>query len=150
MHRWHRDGAVVCIPGRGQLDDLAATMAMQVLRDAGFGASQESNAILGKGHAGDEQPAEPLLCCLSVLDQGSNPSGIRYLLRRIHRQMPNAVVVIGLWHATAASTLLDQLRSEAAEETIVLSLGELVALVRAISARQLRPKEIKAGVMQPT
>ena len=148
MHSWHRDGAVVCIPGRGQLDDLAATMAMQVLRDAGFGARQESNAILGTVHA--EPPIQPLLCCLSVLDQGSNPSGIRYLLRRIHRQMPDAVVVVGLWHATASSTLLDQLRAEAAEETIVFSIGELIALVRAISARHTRPEAVRAEAMQPT
>ncbi len=149
MAGWQHDGAVVCIPGRGQLDDLAAMMAMQVLCDAGFGAIRESNAVLGKAQAGDGGVGQARLCCLSVLDQGSSASGIRYLLRRIHRQMPDAIVVVGLWHATGDSAMLDKLRSEAAEETIVLSLGELVALVRAISARQPQPATVPLPVMQP-
>ena len=133
---WQADGAVVCIPARGQLDDLAAAMARHVLRDAGFGARQDTNLVLGAGQADPAQFAHARLCCLSVLDQGSSASGIRYLLKRIQRQMPGAAVVVCLWHADGGSPLLAALRSEGNEETIVLSLGELVALVRAVSARQ--------------
>ncbi len=136
---WREDTAVVCLPGRGQLDDLAATMAMQVLRGAGFGARCESNSVLGAGRSNQGGLTSTRLCCLSVLEQGSSPSGIRYLLRRIERQMPNAAVVVCLWHAGAASSLLAALRSEGHEETIVLSLGELVALARAISTRAPQP-----------
>ncbi len=136
---WQADDAVVCIPGRGQLDDLAAAMAMQVLRDAGFGASCESNSMLGAGRANQANLAGARLCCLSVLEQGSSPSGIRYLLRRIERQMPNAAIVVCLWHAAGASSMLAALRSEGHEETIILSLGELVALARAIATRAPRP-----------
>jgi len=136
---WQADNAVVCIPGRGQLDDLAATMAMQVLRGAGFGARVESNSVLGAGRAGQADLASARLCCLSVLEQGSSPSGIRYLLRRIERQMPNAAVVVCLWHAEGASSMLAALRSEGNEETIVLSVGELVALAKAVATRAPRP-----------
>jgi len=136
---WQADNAVVCIPGRGQLDDLAAAMAMQVLRDAGFGGRVESNSVLGAGRAGQADLASARLCCLSVLEQGSSSSGIRYLLRRIERQMPNAAVVVCLWHAEGASSMLAALRSEGSEETIVLSVGELVALARAVVTRAPRP-----------
>ena len=122
-------------------------MALQVLQGAGFGARQEGNAVLGAGQASAADPgtdpgADPgldlgavRLCCLSVLDQGSTASGLQYLLRRIHRRMPGAVVVVGLWHAAGSSALLSALRAEGSEETIVLSLGELVALARAVAAR---------------
>ncbi len=133
---WQADGAVVCIPARGQLDDLAATMAMQVLQGAGFGARQEGNAVLGAGPAPGLDLGAVRLCCLSVLDQGSSPSGLQYLLRRIQRRMPGAAVVVGLWHASGDSALLAALRAEGSAETIVLSLGELVALARAVSARE--------------
>ena len=136
---WQATDAVVCIPGRGQLDDLAAAMAMQVLRVAGFGARVESNSILGAGRAAEANLAGVRLCCLSVLEQGSSASGIRYLLRRIERQMPNAAVVVCLWHAEGASAMLGVLRSEGNEETIILSLGELAALARAIATRAPRP-----------
>ncbi len=136
---WQVDGAVVCIPGRGQLDDLAATMAVQVLQGAGFAARCESNAVLGAGRGGPPHLDSARLCCLSVLEQGSSASGIRYLLRRIQRQMPDAAIVVCLWHAAGDSPLLGALRAEGSEENIVLSLGELVALARAISARQPQP-----------
>ena len=137
---WQVDGAVVCIPGRGQLDDLATTMAVQVLQNAGFAARCESNAVLGAGRDDTPQLDSARLCCLSVLEQGSSASGIRYLLRRIQRRMPNAAVVVCLWHAAGTSPLLGALRAEGSEENIVLSLGELVALARAISARRPQPK----------
>ena len=136
---WQVDGTVICIPGRGQLDDLAATMAAQVLGNAGFAACCESNSILGAGRFEPTRLADTRLCCLSVLEQGSSASGIRYLLRRIQRQMPNAAVVVCLWHAAGSSPLLTALRADGSEETIVLSLGELVALARAISARRPQP-----------
>ena len=138
---WCNEGTVLCIPGRGQLDDLGARMAMQVLKDAGFGARCESNLILGarRGPAESDAPdphAAVRLVCLSVLEEGSSPSAIRYLLRRIERQMPQAAVVVCLWHAAGDSTTLATLRSEGHDEMIVLSLGELVALTRAICARR--------------
>ncbi len=135
---WHAEGSIVCIPGRGPLDDLAATMAMQVLRGAGFGAEFLANQVLGASQAGRDLGAARL-CCLSVLDQGSNASGIRYLLKRIGRLMPNAAVVVCLWRAEAASPMLAALRSGGDQETIVLSLGELAALVKAVSARRAEP-----------
>jgi len=136
---WQVNGTVICIPGRGQLDDLTATMAVQVLQDAGFAARCESNSVLGAGQAESSDLDNARLCCLSVLEQGSSASGIRYLLRRIQRQMPDAAVVVCLWHAAGTSPLLSALRAEGSEETIILSLGELVALTRAISARRPEP-----------
>ena len=138
---WCLDGTVLCIPGRGQLDDLGATMAMQVLKDAGFGATCQSNLILGTKRP---EPAPDFvdphagvrLVCLSVLEQGSSPSAIRYLLRRISRQMPQAAIVVCLWNAAGTSPTLATLRSEGHDEMIVLSLSELVALTKAICARR--------------
>ena len=138
---WRESGSVVCIPARGELDDLAANMAVQVLQAAGFGAEFRSNLVLGTDN--DSHPADferVGLCCLSVFEQGSSPSGLRYLLRRIERKMPNATVVVGLWHAAGDSPMLATLRSEGNRETIVLSLGELAALTRAVCARQKRTR----------
>ena len=132
---WRAEGAVLCIPSRGQLDDLGAQMAVQVLRQAGFGARAETNLILGARQAAPEMLGAARLVCLSALEQGSSPAAMRYLLRRIERQMPQAAVVVCLWHAHGDSETLATLRSQGNEETIVLSLGELVALTRAVCAR---------------
>ncbi len=132
---WAAEGGVLCIPGRGQLDDLAATMAAQVLRQHGFGARVEPNASLGANAAQARSRGAARLCCLSVLEEGSTPSSIRYFLRRIRRTMPDATVIVGLWHAAGGSPMLAALRAEGPGETIVTSLGEAVALCLALAAR---------------
>ncbi len=132
---WAQDGSVLCIPGRGQLDDLAATMAAQVLALHGFGAAVQPNASLGAGAVQARSPGGVRLCCLCVLEEGSTPSSIRYFLRRIRRTMPDATVIVGLWHAAGGSPMLSALRAEGPGETIVTSLGEAVALCTALAAR---------------
>jgi hypothetical protein len=116
---------VVCAAGRGQLDDLAAEMAAQALQAEGIATS-----TLAEGAAPAEGIA-PWLCCLSVLEEGNTADGIRYLVRRLQRQLPEARVVVGLWQAQADSPLLAELRQDATGETIVTSLSELAALSRA-------------------
>ena len=124
---------VVCIPGRGQLDDLAAAMAIRALGEAGFHARLEPNVVLGASNPVDLSGAR--LCCLSILEEGSGVSGIRYFVRRIRKRMPDAVIVVGLWHANRDSPVLSALRSEGTDEHLVLSIGELLALTRTLSAR---------------
>ncbi|WP_165491052.1 AI-2E family transporter [Lichenihabitans psoromatis] len=132
---WRREGAVICIPGRGQLDDLAATMAVQSLVADGFGARMEPNLVLGSARAMPANMDRTVLCCLSMLEEGSTVSGIRYFIKRIQKQMPQAVIVVGLWHAGRDSPLLSELRAEGGDEHLVLSLGELLAFCRATAAR---------------
>ena len=128
---WSAPGTILCIPGRGQLDGPAAEMAVHALSHAGFGALQESNLTLGGTQ--EATRAGVRICCLSVLEEGSSASAIRYFIRRIHKAMPDAQIVIGLWHADRSSPLLAALRAEGSDEHIVLSISELLAYTRAIS-----------------
>ena len=116
-------------------------MAVQALRSDGFGATVESNMVLGTSderHAGIRSAR---LCCLSLLEEGSTAAGVRYFILRMQRLMPDAAIVVGLWHAPPDSPLMAALRSEGKEERVVLSLGELVALARALSASQSASQE---------
>lgn len=133
---WHRDGAVLCLPGRGQLDDLAARMAVQVLRDAGFGAHFAPNLILDASGEADLDLVHVRLCCLSVLEDGATPASIRLFVRRMQKKMPDAIVAVGLWRAPGESPLLAALRAEGKDEHLVLSIGELVAFARAVSVQR--------------
>ena len=133
---WRSHDAIVCVPGRGQLDDLAALMAVHALRDAGFGAYGEANLVLNARDAMPPRLAKAKLCCLSILEDGSTAASIRYFIRRVQKQMPGVTVVIGLWHADGDSSLLSTLRAGSGEEHVVLSIGELIALCQALGARQ--------------
>ncbi len=135
---WAAPGSILCVPGRGPLDDLAATMAVQSLQARGFGAQSMPNAALGSDVPG---AGSVRLCCISVLEGGSSAASIRFFLRRIQRRLPGAAIVVCLWHASADSATLAALRAEGGEEFIVLSIGELNALAMALSARQSMPAE---------
>ena len=130
--RW---GDIVCIPGRGQLDDLAATMAVQALNGAKFAAEIVPNAVLGAARQTQDHSVHTKLCVLSILEQGSTVAGVQYFIRRVQKQMPNATIVVGLWHADRKSPLLAALRAAGDEEHLVLSIGELLAFCRALAAR---------------
>jgi predicted PurR-regulated permease PerM len=142
---WEKDGAVICVAGRGQFDDLAAQMAVQLLRGAGFGARPLPNAALGEAGLERLDPARVRLCCLSMLEEGSSAAGVRYFLRRLRRRLPEAVVVVGLWHARPDSPTLAALREEGPGETTVTSLREAVAFCQAAAAQAARETAAEAA-----
>ncbi|HZF74876.1 MAG TPA: AI-2E family transporter [Acetobacteraceae bacterium] len=125
---WAVAGAVLCVPGRGRLDDLAASVAAQALAHNGFGAlvaAAERADPAAQRHAAR-------LCCLSVLEEGSSAASVRFFLRRIRRSHPQARIIVALWHAPADSPILAELRGEGGgAETIVTSLREVLAFCQA-------------------
>ncbi|MFC0408026.1 AI-2E family transporter [Roseomonas elaeocarpi] len=138
---WQADGAVLFIAGRGQFDDLTAEMAAQIFRRQGFGARAESNSILETSSLERLDPDVVRLCCLSVLEEGSSAASVRHFVRRLRRRLPEARVIIGLWHAPADSTMLSTLRAEGPGETITTSLREAATLSQAVSAWAERTTE---------
>ena len=93
---WQQDGAVLCIGGRGPLDDCAALMLAQVLTHRGIAARSERHTALSKGAIGTLDVANTRLICLSCLD-GSSSAYLRFALRRLRRHAPGAKILIGAW-----------------------------------------------------
>lgn len=93
---WSRPGAVLCIGGRGPLDDAVSVMLAQVLGRHGFGAEARSYETLGKAKIGQMPLDEVRLVCLSCLD-GSSPAYVRFILRRLARRNAAIPVLIGAW-----------------------------------------------------
>ena len=93
---WQRDGAVLCIGGRGPLDDCAALMLAQILNHRGIGARSERHTALSKSAIATLDVANTRLICLSCLD-GSSSAYLRFALRRLRRHAPGAKILIGAW-----------------------------------------------------
>ncbi|MGG5810149.1 AI-2E family transporter [Falsiroseomonas sp. CW058] len=141
---WREPGAVLCVPGRGRLDDLAAAVAAQALAQAGFGATPIPRGVLEGEPDPRLDPARVRLCCLSVLEEGSSATAARYFLRRLRRQVPGVQVVLGLWHAPADSPMLAELRAQGgapggAADSIVTSVREVIALCQAEATAEAAP-----------
>lgn len=132
---WAAAGAVLCVPGRGALDDVAARVAALALRRAGFGAEIAGPAALDAANLDRLDGARVRLVVLSLLEEGNSVAGARTFLRRLARALPQARVVVGLWRAAPESAMLAALREEGPAEAIVTSAGEVVAACEAISGR---------------
>ncbi len=134
---WQQPGAILCLPARGDLDDLAGTMAVQCLVEAGFGAAVAANTVLDNAPDGQEADmAQVRLCCLSVIEQGASVAAVRFFVRRMQRKMPQAGIVVGLWGAAADSPVLAMLREDGGEAHVSLSIGELLAYVKVAAAER--------------
>jgi predicted PurR-regulated permease PerM len=96
---------VLCISGRGELDDLMAAIAVQLLGKHGLEVSHvKSESFARDGRAVEQLELSPLVCIVSF-DAEYLPFYLRYLIRRVQQRVPGATIVFGLgrdWvHAAA-------------------------------------------------
>jgi hypothetical protein len=136
---WRQDGAIVCIGGRGPLDDCAALMLAQLLAKRGLGARSESFEMLSKAHIDTLDIGRARLICLSCLD-GSSAAYLRFALRRVRRRAPRAMILIGAWWLQAReSDTADELRSltDPISTTLVDALRHCLASASALTEEEL-------------
>ncbi|PZO82472.1 MAG: AI-2E family transporter [Mesorhizobium amorphae] len=94
---WLGERAVLCLAGRGALDEAASTMLAQLLEKHGL------HARVAPYQAASREGIETLdvegvaMVCISYLDISGSPSHLRYLLRRLQKRLPGAPILVGLW-----------------------------------------------------
>jgi predicted PurR-regulated permease PerM len=121
-----REKAVLCIAGRGSLDEAAAAMLAQLLEKQRIGAHVVSAEEVAAPNIARLDATGAQIACLSYLEPGGFTNA-RYLVRRLRRKLPRAKIILGFW------LLTDALRHEALQETgadlIATSLQESVARI---------------------
>jgi predicted PurR-regulated permease PerM len=137
---WQGEAPVLCIAGRGMLDEAAASMLAQLLIKHGIGARVVPHSAVARGQIGKLDVDGVAMVCVSYLDISGSPAHLRYLLRRLRDKIPNGKVLVGLW-PTEDAVLTDQtVRKEVGADYYVTSLREAVAsclaAVRAAAAQE--------------
>lgn len=138
---WEANGAVMCIAGRGPLDEAAATMLAQLLDKHGLGTqvvpyqAVSRSAILGLDTTGVR------MVCISYLEISGSPAHLRYLLRRLRQKLPNAPILVGLWPADDAVLTDEKLRTTIGADYYVASLRQAVlSCLKAASLESEKPQ----------
>lgn len=121
-----RSGVVLCIAGRGPMDEAAARMLAQLLAERGMPARVVPNQAVTRSALGMLEAQDAVLACLCYLDLTGGVSHLRYLLRRLRRTMPALPIVIGLWTREAPSLRDEQIRDAIGADHYVSSLQEAV------------------------
>jgi predicted PurR-regulated permease PerM len=123
---WRGHAPVLCIAGRGPLDEAAASMLSQLLHKSGLTARVLSHEAVSRMRIGTLDGQGVAMVCLCYLEIGGTPSHLRYLLRRLRQRLPNARLVVGLWPAEQAILTDDRLRAAVGADVYTSSLREAV------------------------
>ncbi len=86
---WKADGAVICVAGRGPLDEGAATILAQLLRKHGLGTRVVSHDAVSRSEILGLDVADVQMVCVTYLEIDSTPAHLRYLLRRLRQRLPD-------------------------------------------------------------
>jgi hypothetical protein len=92
---------VLCIAGRGFLDEAAAALLAQILGRHGIEAKVEPAGALTAGRISRLSADGARLVCLSYLDADLSPAGARLAVRRLRRRLPEVKIVGGFWRSGA-------------------------------------------------
>jgi len=92
-----RDISVICIPGRGPLDEPIAAMLAQILVKHGIDATYETKASFFGARAPHSVSTKTSLVCLSYLDVDYAPQRLRHSVLLVQRKLPGTKILMGLW-----------------------------------------------------
>ncbi|XUW92933.1 AI-2E family transporter [Burkholderia sp. M6-3] len=121
---------VLCIPGRGPLDPLAATILLQLLGKHGFTARALPHEAASRASIEQMDADDVGIVCIVYLRIDGVPSHLRYMVRRIRARLPNASIIVGLWAREDLEKWSVDLQNAMGAECYVTSLQEMLAACR--------------------
>jgi len=143
-----RDTPVLCIAGRGPLDEAAALLLVDMLKKYGVGARVASSDQASAAQINDLNVDGVRLACVSYLEPGSYKNA-RYQVRRLRKRMPDVPVMAIFWGiGSDPSRYLDSV--EATEcDVVTTGLKETIHHVLAFARRgdgAAKPKPAREAV----
>jgi len=124
-----RNHPVLCVAGRGALDEAAALLLVQLLEKRGIGARMISSKEASAARIPDLDVSGVCFVCLSHLG-ATGGAQAHYLMRRLRRRIPDAQAIAGFWGLTDDdSRFLDAFGATEAE--VVTTFQEALARIMA-------------------
>ena len=94
---WRGDSAITCIAGHSALDELAAIVLMQLLRQQGFSPKLMTMADISAAHLQGATINGTRLVCISIFDIDHRGAYLKFLVRRLRRILPHARFLGAFW-----------------------------------------------------
>ena len=140
---WQGETPVVCVAGRNPLDEASAMMLAQLLRKHGLGARVQGVDGTSGSNILTLEAASVAIVCVSYLES-SNPSHIRYIIRRVRRKIPEAKILLACWLADVGTA---PTRETVKADGIATTLRDAVSfcLGVALEPAHTTPTEIEAA-----
>lgn len=91
------EALILCVAGRGPLDDIASTVLAQILGKHGLPARVVPHGAAARETVGTLDVTGVTMVCMSYLEIVGAPSNLRYLMSRLKRRLPGVPVLVGVW-----------------------------------------------------
>ena len=124
---WRGGTPVLCIAGRGLLDEVVSTMLAQLLGNQGLGARVVPHPATSRTAIATLDVSGVAMVCISCLELSGTTSHLRYMLQRLSRRLPPDVpVLVGLWPDREEILHDERLRTAVGADYYASSLQEAV------------------------
>src|SRR6478609_8611575 len=122
---WRSQTPILCVAGRGPLDEAAAAIFAQLPGKHGLSARVEAAEAIASPNMFRLETEGIALVCISYLDNSSIAS-MRYAIRRMRRKLPNAIMLLGCWTEPDPPHLQELVKADAAVNTLNAALAYAV------------------------
>ena len=146
---WQGEHPVLCMAGRGLIDEAAAIMLGQLSTEHGLSARVEGAEALSTTNVFRLDTTGVALVCLVYLD-ASGPAHMRYSVRRLRRKLPKATIILGCWMKDIDPAALEQMRDAAKADLVAASLGEAVKFCIEAAGMEIHHRKIRNDELAAT
>ena len=116
--------AVLCVGGRGPLDEIVCGILSQLLAKRGVPARTVSRGGVARGVIDTLDTEGVGVICISWLEGSGTLSGLRHLVRRLHTRAPGIPVVLGLWQVALDEDARARLDAAIGADVFAATLGD--------------------------
>ena len=126
------EGTVLCIAGRGRLDEAVCAMMAQVLGKRGVRARVVPHGAISRKEIGSLDLNGVSVLCVSYLEGVNSLSPLRYLVRRLKQRARSVKIVVGLWTIDQAMVEEDRIQAAVGADLHVNTLEGAVGACLAL------------------
>ena len=141
---WRSETPVLCVPGRGPLDEAVAIMLTQLLNKHGLGARVEGVEAIASTNIYHLETTGVAMICVSYLD-ASSPAHMRYTIRRLRRRFPKVRIMLGCWMANADTPVRESAKPDDVAVTLRDALRLCLEAARKPAGQVSTPTKADAG-----
>ena len=139
---------VLCLPASSEADELIAVMLAHLLEHRGIQASVGSSKALASEMVEQATSSGATIFCISAMPPASIMPAT-YLAKRLRVQMPQAHVIIGIWHATETDERRQLRLKRAQADDVFLTLEKASTEIALLAGLKQEPA-VAPAVEVPT
>ena len=124
---WQGEHPVLCIAGRGLIDEAAATMLAQLSTAHGLASRVEGADALSMTNVVRLDPVGIAVACLIYLES-SGEAHMRYSVRRLRRRLPRATIMLVCCTSETDEATLKSARESSKADLVAGSIGHAIKL----------------------